>query len=90
MIKSVTLKMLRPKLPKVIEDIDEKMDRFIITKRGKPVAMMMSIDDYESLLETLDVLSNKGLMKKIKEAEADVKNGRIKALAEIEKELGIV
>lgn len=90
MTKSVTLKTLRPKLPKIIDEIDAKMDRFVITRRGKPVALMMAIDDYESMLETLDILSNPKLMKKIKTAEADVRKGRIKALDRIEKELGIV
>ena len=90
MTKSVTLKALRPKLPKIIDDIDSRMDRFIITKRGKPVAIMISVDDYESILETLDVLSNTHLMKKIKKAEAQVRNGRVKMLDQIEKELGIV
>ena len=42
MTKSVTLKTLRPKLPKIIEEIDSKMDRFIITKRGRPVALMIT------------------------------------------------
>ena len=90
MTKSVTLKELRPRLPKIISEIDSKMDRFIITKRGKPIALVMSIDDYESLLETLDVLSDKKLMGKIKEAEADIKKGNVKSLDKIEKELGIV
>jgi prevent-host-death family protein len=90
MTKSITLKALRPKLPRVIDEIDSKMDRFIVTKRGKPVALMMSVDDYESLLETLDILSNSKLIKKIKRAEADIKRGRIKTLDKIDKELGIV
>ncbi len=90
MTKSVTLKNLRPRLPRIIDEVDSKMDRFIITKRGKPVALIMSVDDYESLLETLDVLSDTGLMKKIKKAEADVRRGNVKALDAVEKELGIV
>lgn len=90
MTKNVTLKTLRPRLPKIIDDIDSKMDRFVITKRGRPVALMMSIDDYESLLETLDVLSNKGLMKRIKQAGADIRKGNVKSLEKIEKELGVI
>ena len=90
MTKNVTLKMLRPRLPKIIDEIDSKMDRFVITKRGKPVALMMSIDDYESLLETLDIVSNKGLMKRLKRAEVDVRKGNVKSLEKIEKELGVV
>jgi len=90
MTKSVTLKALRPRLPQIIDEIDSKMDRFVITKRGKPVALMISVDDYESLLETLDVLSNTHLVKNIRAAEADMEGGRIKTLEKIEKELGIV
>ena len=90
MTKNISLKQLRPKLPKVISEIDSKMDRFIITKRGKPVALMMSIDDYEGLIETLDILSDKKLMKRIKAAEADIKNGDLTSLEEVERELGIV
>ena len=89
MTKSVTLKMLRPRLPKIIDDIDSRMDRFIITKRGKPIALMMSIEDYESLLETIDVLSDTRLMKKIKKAEEEVRKGDVKMLNDIEKEIGL-
>jgi PHD/YefM family antitoxin component YafN of YafNO toxin-antitoxin module len=51
---------------------------------------MIAMDDYASLLETLDVLSNTRLAKRIKKAEADIAAGRVKALDKIEKELGIV
>lgn len=51
--------------------------------------LIMSIDDYESLLETMDILSNKNLMKKIKLAEKDIKKGNIETLDKIDKELDI-
>ncbi|HPN72869.1 MAG TPA: type II toxin-antitoxin system Phd/YefM family antitoxin [Candidatus Omnitrophota bacterium] len=90
MTRTMTLKELRPKLPEVIRNIDEKMNRFVITKHGKPAAIMMSIEDYESIVETLDVLSNAGMSKKIKEAEAEVRRGKTKALSRIEREMGLV
>lgn len=90
MTKSITLKKLRPSLPRVVDEVDSKMDRFVITKRGKPVAMMMSIDDYESLLETLSILSDPKLMKNIKQAQKEIRRGNVKSLAKVEKELGIV
>ena len=90
MTKNVSLKNLRPKLPKIMAEVDSKMDRFIITKRGRPVALLMSIDDYESILETLDVLSNTHLMKRLKRAKADVRAGRVMSLEVIEREMGIV
>ena len=90
MTKNISLKNLRPRLPKIMAEVDSKMDRFVITKRGRPVALLMSIDDYESILETLDILSNSHLMKNIKKAKADIKAGRVISLETIERELGIV
>ena len=90
MTRTITLKELRPRLPKVINDVDTKMDRFVITKHGKPAAMMISIEDYESIMETLDILSNAGMSKRIKQAEAEMETGKVKAFDEIEKEMGLV
>ena len=90
MTKSITLKNLRPRLPQIMDALDSRMDRFIITRRGKAVALMMSVEDYESLLETLDTLSDSRLMGRIKKAESDIKRGKVKALEKIEKEMGIV
>jgi antitoxin YefM len=87
MTKNVTLKELRPNLPKIIDDVNTKMDRFVITKRGKPTAILMSIEDYESLLETLDILSDKELTKNLKTAIKDIKTGNLCTLEEIEKVL---
>ena len=90
MIKSITLKKLRPKLPSVVRDIQAKMDRFIVTKRGIPVAIMMAPEDYESLIETLSILSNRGLIDRLMRAKNDAAVGRTKSLDQLTKELGIV
>jgi len=76
MINNVSLKELRPELPRVINQIDSKLDRFVITKRGKPVAIMMSLDDYDSLLETIEILSDKNAVKRIKESKRQIKEGK--------------
>ena len=43
MVTTLSLKQLRPSLPKVIKRIDGRLDRYIVTKRGKPVVVMFSI-----------------------------------------------
>lgn len=87
MVNTITLKELRPELPKVIKDIDKKLDRYIITKRGKPVAIVMSVDDYEGFLETIEILSNKKLMRKIKKAKKEVKEGKTISLEELRQKI---
>ena len=45
--------------------------------------ILISQEDYESLLETLELLSMPGMLKSVKEARADIKVGRTKSLKEI-------
>ena len=90
MVNTISVRELRPTLSKVIDNIHKKFDRYVITKRGKPEVVMMSIDDYEGLLETLEIESDPELMKRLKKAEEDMKKGKGKSLEQIHKELGIV
>lgn len=89
MVHTITLKKLRPELPRVMERIDKKLDRYVITRRGEPVAVMMGIDDYESLIETLDILNDPITMKRLKQAERDAKKGRMIPWAKAKKKLGL-
>ena len=53
----------------------------ITSKSGD--AVLISEEDYESLLETLELLSEPGMAKSVKEARADIKAGRTKSLKDI-------
>lgn len=87
MVNTITLKALRPELPSVIRDIDVKLDRYIVTKRGRPVAVMMGVDDYEGIMETMEILSDKALMKRIKKAQRQIEEGKTVSLEELRKKL---
>ncbi len=76
MLNTIKLKELRPELPDVIKSIDTKLDRFVVTKHGRPVAVMLSVDDYEGLLETLEILSDRNAVKRIKKAKEDIRMGK--------------
>ena len=88
MVNTVSLKDLRPDLPKVIERIDHKLDRYVVTRRGTPVAVMMSVDDYESLMETLDILADPKAMAGLRRGEDDIRKGRVHSWKSIKKLLG--
>lgn len=87
MTHTITLKELRPDLPKVVENIDEKWERYIVTKHGKPSIVMLSVEDYESLMETLDILADPRAVKNLKRGEEDLRKGRTRDWQEIKKRL---
>ncbi len=83
MINTMSVKELRPALPRVLSRIDGKLDRYIVTKRGRPVVVMMSIDDYEALMETLDILADPKAMARLRKGEKDLREGRTRKWRDI-------
>ena len=62
----------------------ENGEEVVITKHGRPTVVMLSIDDLESLEETLAILSNPALLEEIREAEADLAAGKTTRLTKDE------
>ena len=87
MVNTITLKELSSDLPAVIKGIDNKLDRYIVTKRGKPVAVIMNPDDYDGLLETIEILSDKEAVKGIRKAKKEIKEGKTISLEALRKKL---
>lgn len=87
MVNQISLKELRPQLPNVIDRIDGRLDRYIVTRRGKAVAVMLSVDDYESLMETLDILADPQAMAGIRKGEEDARKGRSRSWQEVKRRL---
>ena len=59
-----------------------------VTRHGRPVAIVLSPDDLESLEETLDILSQPGPLAEIQESAADIAAGRVVSIKEVPAEFG--
>ena len=80
----VPLAEVKNRLSEVVDRLEREHGRVVITKHGRPAAVMLSLEDLESLEETLAVLSDPGLMAAIAEADAEVAAGRTTRLSEQE------
>ena len=63
---------VKNRLSEVVERLEREHGRVVITKHGRPAAVVMSIEDLEGLEETLDILSSPALMRRIKKADAEI------------------
>jgi antitoxin YefM len=77
-MSDVTLPLaeIKKRLSEIVDGIEQKHDRVLLTRNGRPAAVMMSPDDLEALEETLDILSNPAAVKAIHRAEADIDKGQ--------------
>lgn len=62
---------------KLLKRIREQHESFAITQRGKIQGILMSIEEYESLIETLEILSDRELMESIDRGMRDERAGRL-------------
>jgi len=59
-----------------IDQESQKPDaHFILTINGKPEVALMSFEEYEAILETIDFLSEPGALKELGEAEKEIEKG---------------
>ena len=76
MTKYISVRELRKNLANVIRDAKAHYERYVVSKHGEPEAVLMSMDDYEGWLETLEIMSDKEAMEDIRQAEKEFKEGK--------------
>ena len=79
----------RATLSDLLDLVENEQEHVIITRQGKPVAIVMSVAEWESWEETIDVLSDPQAIEALRESEEDVKAGRLVDLDEVKRDLGL-
>jgi len=72
-----------------MDKVNEDSAPVQITRNGKKAAVLLSLDDWSSIQETLYVLQNKSLMRQINTAEAGRHQGYKPNKNELNEILGI-
>jgi prevent-host-death family protein len=76
MAMSVTEQMsladVKNRLSEVVDRLEREHGRVVITKHGHPAAVVISVEDLESLEETLDIMDNAALLNDIRESLAEL------------------
>lgn len=75
MSESLPLSYVKSHLSELTDRVVDEHERVVVTRNGRPAAVLVSPEDLESLEETLAVLSDPRLMAQIHEAEAELQRG---------------
>lgn len=71
MTEHVSVRELRERLADLLTAVAERREHVIITRRGRPAAVLVSPDEYAALEETLDVLGDPASLKALMRGLAD-------------------
>jgi prevent-host-death family protein len=70
MAKTLPISEVKARLPELVTGVQEREEEIVVTRNGKPAAVLVNYAEFERLKETLDVLSDPGLMRQIEESRA--------------------
>ncbi|MBF4509201.1 MAG: type II toxin-antitoxin system Phd/YefM family antitoxin [Aeromicrobium sp.] len=85
MVMSETLPLadVKARLSEIIDRVEGEHERVIVTRRGRPAAVILSPEDLDALEETLDLLSTPGLLDELRRGERDLEEGRYVTAADL-------
>jgi len=75
-MKILPLSEVKMKLSELVEEVSSRDEEITITKNGKPVAIMVSPDEFDSWKETLTIRADEELMSEIRRGLKDLKKKR--------------
>ncbi|MFV0258471.1 MAG: type II toxin-antitoxin system Phd/YefM family antitoxin [Acidimicrobiales bacterium] len=75
---------VKNRLSEVVDKLEREHGRIVVTKHGRPAAVMLNVDDLESLEETLAILSTPILRDAIREGDTEIAAGRTERLTKDE------
>jgi antitoxin YefM len=88
-VQTLPLSKVRDRLSELVDAASVTQEQVMITKNGTPAAVLIGVDEWESIQETLFWLSQPDIRETLAEADGDVAAGRTYGEDEIRAELGI-
>ena len=83
-MKTLSLSEAKMKLSKLVDNVSATDEEIVITKNGRPAAVLVSPEEFEGWKETIEIKSDIELMDEIKKGIASLgKRGKLYTLEEL-------
>ena len=89
MARIVPFTEARARLTELLDEVETRHEHVVITRNGRPSAVVLSTEEYEALEETLEILQDEETLEALRESEQDVRADRLFSLEEVRRELGL-
>lgn len=86
-MSTIPLAEARARLSRLVDEAARTHERIEITRNGYRAAVLLAADDYDSLLETLDVLADATVVGDVRTALAEEARGDTHTLDEVREAL---
>jgi antitoxin YefM len=79
-VQTLPVSEAKQRLTLLVKSSEELFDKFLITRNGRSSAMLMSAEEYDGLMETLDILGHRKEVRAIAEGSKQARAGRTLSL----------
>lgn len=79
----ISITQAKSKLLDIVRALKDKEDTIAITKNGVPEAVLISMNKFEGLLETIEVLADTEAMAQLNSSMEDVRKERLVDMDEV-------
>ncbi len=83
MSKTVPAREFRTHLADLLDEVADRREHVTVTRRGRPAAVLVPVDEYEALEETAEILSDEGTLVAIRRGLDDLAQGDVTSLDDI-------
>jgi len=80
MLEAFSVTATRKTFLPLIEQVRNESYHFMVTKHGKPVAVILSYEEYSRMVETLQLIEDRGLVREIQEGSVEAEHDNTIAL----------
>jgi prevent-host-death family protein len=87
MAETVPVRELRGDLARFIDRVADLREHVVVTRRGRPAAVLVPVDEYEALEETAEILSDAHALRAIEEGLGEVDRGETVSFQDLRREL---
>ena len=88
-MKDVPITEVRDALTSLPEKLSETHETVTVTRRGKPVLAILPWEEYEALVETLEIMSDEDLMASLRQGIKELKQGKLIPWEQAKRKLGL-
>lgn len=87
MSKAVPVREFRTRLAELLDEVADRREHVTVTRRGRPAAVLVPVDEYEALEETAEILSDDDALRAIRQGLDDLTAGEVVPLERIREEM---
>ncbi|SNS90005.1 type II toxin-antitoxin system Phd/YefM family antitoxin [Rhodococcoides kyotonense] len=84
---TLPLAEVRAQLSKLVDEAVRTHQRVEVTRQGRRAAVLLSADDFDSIMETLSILSDQELTQALRESESEAAQGDVYSLEQVTDEM---